>query len=300
MVIALQIGGSVVRLHEPKDYPHLAWPLRPFDLFAAPAGIDPDIQVDISLACPLPEIETGPLRFDSGHGLWKLFESASGLVAESLDTSTLQPRARALISEDYRTVRAWILPDLQDGQVGWCPMYVFNPIIEICVLSRLAREGAILLHASGLTFQEQGFVFTGPSGAGKSTIAQLFADRGAFVLSDERVIIRRSPTTRVYGTPWVGSGNYAANDSAPLTALYCISHGEERHRLSLLSPSNTLSLLLQQAFLPHWDRAAMDATLDSLLSLMKEVPCSGLAFLKQTDVIDVIRHQSPACSIAVL
>lgn len=301
MDIALQIGGAVVRLHEPKDYPRLAWPLRPFDLFAAPAGIDPDIQVDISLACPLPEIETGPLLFDSGHGLWKLFESASGLVAESLDTGTLQPRTRALISEDYRTVRAWILPDLQDGQVGWCPMHVFNPIVELCVLSRLAREGGILLHASGLSFHEQGFVFTGPSGAGKSTIAQLFADQGAFVLNDERVIIRRrGRATRVYGTPWVGSGDYAANDSAPLTRLYCIGHAQERHRLDHLSPSKTMSLLLQQAFLPYWDRTAMDNTLEFLASLMTQVPCSGLMFLKQTDVIEVVLHHAPDCSVAVL
>jgi hypothetical protein len=300
MDITLQIGGTVVRLHEPNDHPRLAWPLHPFDLFAAPAGAEPDIHVDVSLTCPLPEIERGPLRFDSVHGLWKLFDAPSGLVAESLDTNTRQPRTRALISEEYRAVRAWVLPDVQDGQVGWCPMYLINPLIEICFLSRLAREGGILLHAAGLSFHEQGFVFTGPSGAGKSTIAQLFADRGASVFSDERVIIRRGRTTRVYGTPWVGSGHYAANDSTPLTRLYCIAHGQERHRLGHLSPSKTLSLLLQQAFLPLWDRVAMDATLDVLLLLMKEVPCAGLSFLQQADVVEVIRHHAPDCPVAAL
>jgi len=300
MEIALQIGGAVVRLHESKDSPRLAWPLRPFDLFAAPADSEPDIHVDVSLACPLPEIEKGSLRFDSVHGLWKLFDVPSGLAAESLDTHTLQPRTRALISEDYRTVRAWMLPDFQDGQVGWCPMYLINPLVEICFLSRLAREGGILLHAAGLSFHEQGFVFTGPSGAGKSTIAQLFADQGASVFSDERVIIRPGRTTRVYGTPWVGSGHYAANDSTPLTRLYCIAHGQDRHRLDHLSPATILSLLLQQTFLPRWDRAAMDATLDCLLLLMKEVPCSGLRFLQQADVVETVRHHASNCAVAAL
>ena len=70
-------------------------------------------------------------------------------------------------------------------------MHLFNPIVEVCLLSRLALDGGLLLHAAGIAVQDQGYVFTGASGTGKSTIAQLFADQGALILSDERVILRQ-------------------------------------------------------------------------------------------------------------
>jgi cytidylate kinase len=179
-------------------------------------------------------------------------------------------------------------------------MHLFNPIVEVCLLSRLALEGGLLLHAAGLSIHDQGYVFTGASGAGKSTIAQLFADQGALIFSDERVILRQQTAgVTVYGTPWVGSGQYAAQASRTMTGLYAISHGEHRHRVEPLSPTKTMSLLLQQAFLPHWDRAAMEATLDFLASLTAHTPCFSLAFLKQADVVELLQTRSASVEEAV-
>jgi hypothetical protein len=300
MQIGLQLGGYVIYLREPHDYPCLAWPIRPFDTFLAPPGSPPDFEIDVEVVSSLPELEKGALRFDAAHGCWTVFESDSGLVIESLSPQQLQPRARAHVSADYRTVHAWVLPELLLGQVGWNPMHLFNPIIEVCLLSRLALDGGLLLHAAGISYQEQGYVFSGPSGAGKSTIAQIFADEGALILSDERVILRQQGSIiTVSGTPWVGSGQYAAQASQSVTGLYGIAHGEHRHRLEPLSATKTMSLLLQQAFLPHWDRMAMEATLDFLASLTAQVPCFNLAFLKRADVVELLRTRPTSMATGI-
>jgi hypothetical protein len=172
-------------------------------------------------------------------------------------------------------------------------MYLFNPVVEVCFLTRLAREGGLLLHAAGLVSQQEGLVFTGPSGAGKS-IAQMFAGRQAHVLSDERIILRvQNGRIMIYGSPWVGSGEHAANASGHLTALYSITHAQDRHHIAPLPPASALSHLLQQSFLPHWDGDCMERTLDFLLSVVTTVPCRSLAFLKQADIVDLLQQPNP-------
>ena len=292
MQIDLHIGGYRISLDEPENHPQLAWPMRPFDSFLAQPGSQPDVDVKVTVASQLPALSKGPLRFDAAHGLWKLFESDAGLVIESLSPNTHQPRACALVSEDYRAVCAWILPELQMGQVGWCPMHLFNPLVEVCFLSRMAREGTLLLHAAGLSSHEQGYLFTGASGTGKSTIADFFAERGALILSDERIIIRKiAGRFMIHGTPWVGSGNYAANDRLPLTYLYCISHGTDRHTTSAMSPRAVAQELLRQSFLPLWDREALETTMGIIADLVEHVDCRALAPLKSPDIVDYILAQ---------
>lgn len=293
MRFTLEIGGFRLAIHEPNGYPCLVWPLRPFEAFLIDDDRPADIAVDVAIVPTLPDLPMDRLRFDSNHGHWKLFESQEGLILDSLSPKTLTSRARARLSPDYRRVQAWVLPDFQNGQVGWSPMQLFNPILEVCLLSVLAREGGFLLHASGLVHQGNGLIFTGASGAGKSTLAGWFADAGAKVLSDERMILRRnSGFVQIFGTPWIGSGSFAANASAPLSRLFCISHGQGEHRFESLPASRIVSWLLQQTFLPYWDRIAMDATVDSLVSLTQRIPCIGLACLKNPDVVDaVMQHQ---------
>jgi len=294
MDISISIGGFIIRMSESRDYPTLAWPLRPFESFIAPCGVPADIHVDVSVVSPLPDFDSPRLRFDAGAGLWKLFDTDAGLAIESLHTFTCQPRVRAVILDDYRRIHAWILPEYLGGQVGWCPMYLFNPVIEVCFLARLSREGGLLLHAAGLVSHKEGFVFTGPSGTGKSTIARMFADRQAHVLSDERVVLRSDKgSVTIYGSPWVGSGEYAANASAPLTALYVINHAQDRHRIARMPTSIAISRLLQQSFLPHWDRDCIERSLDFLISVVSSMPCRNLAFLKQADLVDLVQQQPP-------
>ncbi len=105
------------------------------------------------------------------------------------------------------------------------------------------------------------------------------------------MIIRKSGDTfLIHGTPWVGSGAFAKNESGPLTELFCISHGAQ-HQIERLSPSAVLALILPQCFLPHWDRSVIESTMACLSDLIAHVPCQRLTFAKQPDVVDYIQNQ---------
>ena len=130
-------------------------------------------------------------------------------------------------------------------------MKILNPIVEVCLLTRLAREGGLLLHSAGVLSPTGGYIFTGASGTGKSTLSGFFDTRGASVLSDERMIIRKTGEAFVmHGTPWVGSGAYAKNESGPLTELFCISHGQETPHRQYVSQRHAVAFFFPNVFFP--------------------------------------------------
>lgn len=297
MRIALQIGGYTIRLDEPEDHPSLHWPFVAFDSFVTAPDRMPDITMTVRIVPRLPEIPRGPLLYDACHGLWKLHEAESGYLLESPNRTTSQPEALALLSNDFASAVVWVLAQTESGksQPDWMPLQVINPIVEACLLTRLARDGGLLLHAAGLLTQQGGLVFTGASGAGKSTISEFYAARGARVLSDERIILRSiEGVLQVFGTPWPGSGTHARNECGPLAGLFCIRHGMDGHTLHRMSPAKAASFVLPQCFLPHWDRAAMERTLAFLGVLIETVGCFELTFMKTPGVVEFLEEHRPA------
>ncbi len=104
------------------------------------------------------------------------------------------------------------------------PHYALDyPLDELLFQHRLAREGALEVHACGVVWRGRTLLFCGRSGAGKSTTARLWSRhaRGARLLSDDRVVLRPGKrSVRAYGTPWHGDGGFASPASAPLGALF--------------------------------------------------------------------------------
>jgi hypothetical protein len=298
MRIDLRIGGYRIRLDEPGGHGVRQWPLAPFDDFAwAPVpGEAPDIDLMIRVVPELPEISTGALHFDSCHGLWRLYEAGAAHVLQCADPKTLAPRSRSVLSADFSRGEVWIR-GRETGRFrpsAWAPGHVINPIVELCLVTRLARDGGLLLHAAGILTDRGGQVFTGPSGAGKSTLSDFFAAAGETVLCDERVILRRvAGALSVWGTPWVGTGRRATNSAGPLAAVWCISHAAGPHAIRRMPPREVSERLLAQTFLPHWDRAAMDRTLALLVEIAERVECLGLAFAKDPDVVELVAGVAP-------
>jgi hypothetical protein len=300
MKIDLLIGGYNIRLDEPEGHACASWPFAPFAPFIVTPNHTPDITMTVRVVSRLPTIPHGPLLYDACHGLWTWHAAESRYLLKSPNRSNGGPEALALVSEDIASADVWVIEEPVPGttQMGWTPLHIINPIVETCLLTRLARDGGLLLHASGLLMEQGGpaepfgMAFTGASGAGKSTLSAHYAARGAHVLSDERIILRTvEGTIQVFGTPWPGSGTHARNECGPLAGLFCIHHGQDGHTLRRMPPGAAASFILPQCFLPHWDRAAMNGTLAFLSALVVTVGCFDLAFMNRPDIVEFIMEQ---------
>jgi hypothetical protein len=95
----------------------------------------------------------------------------------------------------------------------------------------------LLIHASGVIWQDKGYVFFGPSGSGKTTLARLSLDRT--VLSDDLVIVKKDKGVfRLCGVPFRGDFPEAPrnNASANLRGLFALAKDEANFVVPLSKP----------------------------------------------------------------
>jgi hypothetical protein len=163
--------------------------------------------------------------------------------------------------------------------------------MQVWLAGLLSGGRGLLLHASGVVDQSQGYLFLGASEAGKSTLAGLWHPQ-AQVLSDERVVLREQDGELwIYGTPWHSQLDVFSAAGARLEKVFLIRHAppEGQHQASRLTPQQAAVQLVQNAVLPRWDAAGMQYSLDLAGKLAEAVPCWDLAFTPDESVLEYIR-----------
>jgi len=158
---------------------------------------------------------------------------------------------------------------------------------------RLRTSGGFTFHGAAADLDGHGIICTGLSGVGKSTISRLLDAADVPVLTDERAILRRtSPAGDEFlacGSPWPSSAGLAANSQAPLRRIYLLAHGRE-NRLTTLPPAEAVRCLIPLIAIPWQSPALLDPFLDTLDSLVRNVPCKLLEFRPEPEVVDLLRH----------
>lgn len=150
-------------------------------------------------------------------------------------------------------------------------------------LTVISRD--ILMHASGVTFNGKGFMFSGVSGRGKTTIAGIWDKYGAKVIHDDRLVIRKRPEGFImYNTP------VYANDvptKAVLDKLFLIDHGTTND-LVKIRDAVAVSLVMANCIQHNWGAEIINRLLESVTYLCEAVPVMKLSFVPDKSVADYI------------
>lgn len=163
----------------------------------------------------------------------------------------------------------------------------------MCFMIMLLRFNGVILHSSGVSFDDKGFIFCGKSGAGKTTISNLFIQSGyATLLTDEALIIRKHDNSiKIFGSPWKGSGdNIYCNSSSSLHHIYFISHGKT-NSCTEVDKCKAISILMKQAFPYFWDRTLMLRSFSLMTEITNSIPCSSLHFLPNKTIVRFIMEK---------
>jgi hypothetical protein len=146
-------------------------------------------------------------------------------------------------------------------------------------------HGDIMIHASGINNAGHGYLFSGVSGKGKSTIAKLWANSGAKVIHDDRLILRNTGTGyTMFNTPVYN--NDEPHQSA-LNKIFIIDHGIE-NRLVPVKGATAVSLVMANCIQHNWGSDIIARLLGSVSIMCVTIPIVKLFFKPDRSVIDHI------------
>jgi hypothetical protein len=225
-------------------------------------------------------------------GLWQLHEQ-DGRLLYSFNSPVFPTNPYRQASFDRNFQRGIVTLD-RDGFRGRPPAFPLEyPLDELIVINRLVADDAapgVELHGCGIVDEGgAGYLFAGQSGSGKSTIARLWSDAGATVISDDRVVVRaRAGGFMMYGTPWHGDAEFAEPVAVPLTRIVLLRQAP-RHRLVPLGAAHAAALLFSCAFPVFHSAEAIDRTLSLLRGIVQAVPVDALEFAPVRDVTSFVR-----------
>ncbi|HXC88334.1 MAG TPA: hypothetical protein VNU23_11135 [Candidatus Cybelea sp.] len=282
--LSYQIGGITFGLHAEGDL--LLSPERELSAFAVEPG-SADVNLQVSWADSLKAPSSTPL-FHSG-GLWSLFAETSGYRFSFLSPLLgMTPYKEAWLDSEFRSGRVLLSRRFFDTDR---PVYPLEyPLDELLMIHRLSQGEGVEVHAVGISDENgRGHLFLGHSGAGKSTTARLWLDRpGVRILSDDRIILRaRDGQIWMYGTPWHGDAGIASPDSALLTGIYLLEHGNSNEQF-LLPPGRAAAELFTRSFVTHHSGEGIRFTLEFLDRVARAVPCSIFKFVPDESAVEAI------------
>lgn len=232
-----------------------------------------------------PDLGLEKAAFETKQG-WQFFHT-NGKRFFRTRTTTLDPSLIGVFEPDFRSGEIFTAACPDESERFLFPFSY--PMGELFMMSLLGTGLGMLSHAAGVIYEGKGYLFTGNGGAGKTTTARLWqALPGSRVVNDDKVILRKvAGEFRLYGTPWHGEGGMALPEWAPLEKVFILKKAKS-NTSTPLTPAEAVTGMVGRAFVPLWEREAMDFTLTFLDELSQNVDCRELHFLPDASAVDFV------------
>lgn len=163
---------------------------------------------------------------------------------------------------------------------------IFHPFLVSSFAYFLSEKDGFIIHAAGVIFKNNAYIFVGPSGSGKTTITKILKKRGINIISDEKIVIsRKNDSFFAFGFPW---GN-DKNRCAPVKNILFLKKSDKIN-FRRLSHTSAIAEIFPQITLKILDEKIAKNILDTLSLLFKKVPGFKMKFLKNDSFWDKLEN----------
>lgn len=153
--------------------------------------------------------------------------------------------------------------------------YVVTGLVFLDIAS---INGFIPIHASAISVNNNGVIFSAPSGTGKSTHAKLWVDTfsDSLYINDDKPLIKiDKDLIEVVGTPWSGKNKLNSNIKSKLKAIVFLKQSET-NEIKFLDNDEKLIYLLRNIYRPV-EKDIQDVIFEKLNILVKKIPMYELS-----------------------
>jgi hypothetical protein len=177
-------------------------------------------------------------------------------------------------------------PALEDPNGAICEEPLRYPMDQILSWGALASCGGLVVHAAVVVRDGVGWLLAGRSGRGKSTLSELCVQHGWHILNDDRgMVFKRDGHWRVSGTPWQGSGRFAAAGEVPLVGIAMLEQ-TPMNQVTPLAADQVRYSLLDVSSIPWFDEEWCEGSLTAAQCLAEEVPFFRFGFTPEVGAVE--------------
>lgn len=179
-------------------------------------------------------------------------------------------------NRDFTENRVVLLTDLPADRT-----FGLNNSLMIIYAFATAPWGTLLIHASVIRNEGNGYLFLGISGTGKSTHSRLWLQYipGSDLMNDDNPVVRYiEGRTMVYGSPWSGKTPCYRNVQAPVGAFVRL----EQQKENVIRRESTLyafAHLLSSVSTMKWDRDIYHQICSTIANILEQTPVYHLGCL---------------------
>lgn len=246
--------------------------LRPYEPFAAHQDIVTLFDLHVELIDDLRDTQPGRVRKclnDEPPYFW-IFEDESGRFSFGFSYTKGSPDCILKTSADFGQSVVYV----PENRAKRLTEFALSNALMLLYTFCTAPYGTLMVHASVVSLEGQGYVFLGRSGTGKSTHSRLWLENieGTSLLNDDNPVIRFfDDKAVVYGTPWSGKTPCYKNENVPLKAVVRLSQAPH-NRISLLPPLQAFASLMPACSCMRWDSRSVSELHKTVENVIKVVP----------------------------
>jgi hypothetical protein len=286
----LNIAGYNIRLESYEDGPELV-PDERFLLNIVPKS-DYDVRIRVhNGSLKISEeaerlfvapyiVEVKGYKINKSDNFWSVYKQNGDLVL--ITNFPDSPSNKKAMLKFSLTLREW---DLWLENAGNETDPLEYPLEGLILYYLSAINADIMIHASGVYYGGNGYLFSGVSGKGKTTISRLWDNVGAEVIHDDRLIIRNTDGVyRMFNTP------VHKNDGpkeAHVNRIFFIEHGSE-NEMNPIKEACAVSYVVSNCIQHNYSPDMIARFLGSVSMMCSKVPVATLSFKPDRSIIEYI------------
>lgn len=269
---------------------------EPYEPFVVENGT-PDISIRVSYG--LPEgLEKAPLVFKASNPdsqepvnnncLWGI-HTHKGLnyVVTAEPYRHIHPYLTAYCPQESNEWTLFASEKIKkDGHFLLNPLaYPMGPLL----LYHLALyNNAIMIHASGVEADANGFLFSGFSGVGKSTMAGLWSQTGHKVINDDRLLLRvEQGQCFMYNTPMTYKD---VPKKTKLTKAFLLKQHQSNY-LTEITGTDKLMRFMAFCIQHHYNKEHIKQIMSTVRAIINCISVYELGFVPDTTVVDLLKNE---------